>query len=807
MSKEERLQEVLEEALEEFDTIISAVKETRDMCVEDRRFYSVPGAQWEGVMREQYDNKPMFEVNKVHLSVIRIINEYRNNRITVDFVSKDGKQSSDMADVLQGLYRADEQDSNANEAYDNAFEEATSGGIGAWRLRAVYENEEDPDNDRQRIKIEPIFDADSSVFFDLGAKRQDKSDAKHCFVITAMDADSYEDMWEDNPESWPEEIRKTQFDWATNDVVYVAEYYKIEEVSEKVYYYQSLIEKDAKGNPKKEQYTDYDFESDPLLENLLVATQMELVNERQIKRKKVRKYILSGNAVLEDCGYIAGKCIPIVPVYGKRWYIDNVERCMGHVRLIKDAQRLKNMQVSKLAELSAVSAIQKPVFLADQIKGHEMWWSDDQQKNYPYLTINPVYDAGGNMVASGPIAFTQSPQIPPAMAGLLQLTEQDMQEILGSPQQGDKMVSNISGKAVEMIQQRLDMQTFIYMSNFAKGMKRCGEIWLSMAKEIYAEKGREMKSLSDGNKIESVELMRPMIDKDTGQMVYENDITKANYDVAVDVGPSSSSRRAATVQALTGLLTITDDPETKQVLTSMSMMNMEAEGIDDVRDYFRQKLVRAGVVKPTEEEKQQLMLEMQNQKEDPNEIFLKAAADEATAKASQARANVVKTIADTELKRAQTEKTLSEAGQIESQGPEVTMQQPQNIEVKQENSKKIELEIEAMELENELKRVKIESALNEQAKQLSGTVEEANRTLLMATQALEKATGEHSEKENNNHVEKQIASMSEAISKVGDAIKEFSSVSTQNTQSALSMIGKPKKLVRENGRIARIETE
>jgi hypothetical protein len=66
----------------------------------------------------------------------------------------------------------------ADEAYDNAFEEAVGGGIGAWRLRTVYEDDEDEDNDRQRIMFEPIFDADSSVFFDLNSKRQDKSDAQ-----------------------------------------------------------------------------------------------------------------------------------------------------------------------------------------------------------------------------------------------------------------------------------------------------------------------------------------------------------------------------------------------------------------------------------------------------------------------------------------------------------------------------------------------------------------------------------------------------------------------------------------------------
>ena len=35
--------------------------------------------------------------------------------------------------------------------------------------------------------------------------------------------------------------------------------------------------------------------------------------ETKIKRKRVHKWILSGAEVLEDCGYIAGECIPVIP--------------------------------------------------------------------------------------------------------------------------------------------------------------------------------------------------------------------------------------------------------------------------------------------------------------------------------------------------------------------------------------------------------------------------------------------------------------------------------------------------------------
>lgn len=145
--------------------------------------------------------------------------------------------------------------------------------------------------------------------------------------------------------------------------------------------------------------------------------------------------------------------------------------------------------------------------------------------------------------------------------------------------------------------------------------------------------------------------MQPAI-SEMGEVIMENDLSKATFDVDVEVGPSSSTKKQATVRALTGMMQITADPEMQSVLGAMAMMNMEGEGISDVRDYFRQKLLKMGVVQPTEAEAEELMMAMQNQQPDPNAVFLQAAAEEATAKAAKARADVVKTIADAELQQA-----------------------------------------------------------------------------------------------------------------------------------------------------------
>src|SRR3990167_7681592 len=626
ISNEQRLVNVHADALVQFDRIFSATWDIRQQCLQDRRFYSIAGAQWEGNLAEQFANKPKFEINKVLLAVTRVINEYRNNRITVDFVSKDGSADERLADTLDSLYRADEQDSGAEEAYDCSFEEAVGGGFGAWRLRTEYEDE-DEEEGPQRIRIIPIPDGDTSVFFDLDAKRQNKADAKHCFVLHSMTQEGYEAEYGDSPSTWPATVTEREFDWATPNLVYVAEYYVVEKVKTKVEIWQSI-------DGSEERYTEDDFERDEELRDRLTAIGSRQAGEKITKTRKVRKYILSGGKVLEDCGYIAGKNIPVIPVYGKRWFVDGVERYMGHVRPAKDSQRLKNMQLSKLAEISALSSLSKPIFTPEQMAGHQMMWSQDNIKDYPYLLMNPVTDANGQPAIIPP-SYTKVPEIPPAMAALLQLTEQDMAELMGNQQQADKMVSNISGKAVEMIQARIDMQAYIYMSNMSKAVRRCGEVWLSMAKDVYVEDGRKMKGVGRTGEINSVVLNKPV--GVPGGVEYENDLTAAKFDVAVDVGPSSSSRKAAVVRALTGLMAITTDPETVQVLGAAALMNMEGEGMDDLRKFYRKKLVTMGVVEPTEEEKQKLAAAEANREPDANALYLQAAAEEAQASAVKAR--------------------------------------------------------------------------------------------------------------------------------------------------------------------------
>ena len=772
LNKEQRFSNIHQQALVDFDRIQSSVRDERLQCLQDRRFYSIAGAQWEGPLGDQYENKPRFEVNKIHLSVIRIINEYRNNRIAVDFVSKDGEANDKLTETCNGLYRADERDSGAEEAYDNAFEEAVGGGYGAWRLRTAYEDDENDEDERQRIRIEPIYDADSSVFFDLDAKRQDKADAKYCFVLYSMTREAYMDEWNDDPTTWPKVVHQYEFDWDTPDVVFVAEYYRVEETRELVRIFLTI-------EGEEERYAQADFDADETLEETLAAVGTVEVRQKRTKRKRVRKYIMSGGGILDDMGYIAGKNIPIVPVYGKRWFVDNVERCMGHVRLAKDPQRLKNMQLSKLGEISALSSIEKPILMPEQVSGHQVMWAEDNIRNYPYLLINPITGPNGETTPAGPLAYTKSPQIPPAMAALLALTEQDMAEILGSSQQADKMVSGISGKAVELIQTRLDMQTFIYMSNMAKAVRRCGEIWLSMSKDIYVEEKRKMKTVGAMEEVGSIELMKPQIDPDTGELIYENNLGEALFDVAVDVGPSSSSRRDATVRALTGMMQVTTDPTTQQVLQSMAIMNMEGEGIGDIKEYFRKQLVQMGVMQPNEEEEQQQMeTAQQNQQPDPQAMYLMAEAQKSEALARKADA-------DTELTMANAEKTKADTLSILSEIDNPGTPQDESLVAMERRKKEIELGILQVQLEEKLRALQTPV----QPVQPEPPKEEPQNLEVEAAMAIADA----------------VEGLTENVKEVKSVVENMTLSQQENAGRAIDAVRKPKRVIREKGRIVGIE--
>lgn len=191
-------------------------------------------------------------------------------------------------------------------------------------------------------------------------------------------------------------------------------------------------------------------------------------------------------------------------------------------------------------------------------------------------------------------------------------------------------------------------------------MKRAGEVWLSMASDVYVDDDRAMKSVGEMGDVSSVKMMKPMIDAETGEQVLANDLRKAKFDVTVDVGPSFTSRRAATVRAITGMMQLTSDPTDQKVLNALALMNMEGEGLTDVREFYRKQLVGLGVLQPNEEERKAMQEAAgQEQQPDPQTMYLAAETEKAKAQTIEAQARTVTAQANAEKAQADAIATLA----------------------------------------------------------------------------------------------------------------------------------------------------
>lgn len=594
-----------------FDRAYTPQQDVREKCIEATRFARVPGGQWEGAtaagtkLDDQFEKYPKFEINKVATELNRIIAEYRNNRITVKFRPGDKEASEELANKLNGLFRADYEETDGGEACDNAFDDAATGGFGCFRLTSMLVNEYDPMDERQRIAIEPIYDPSRSVWFDPDAKKYDKSDALWAFCMYSLSPEKYEAEYGKIPPASLDVTTMTswEYDWFEPEVVYIAKYYEVRKESVDVISYRQ---------PLTGEIATYDSDQVEDIEDELAIAGFQEVARRSVKRRRVYVSVVDGQNFLEKPRRIPGEHIPLIPVYGKRWFIDDIERVEGHIAKAMDPQRLYNLQVSMLADTASKDPGSIPIVGLEQIRGLEKHWEGIDRKRPAFLVLRETRDKAGNIVGPAtPAGYTQPAQLNQALGALLQQTSADIQEVTGGSQAMQQMPSNVAQETVNNLMNRSDMASFIYLDNMAKSLKRAGEVWLSMAREVYGSE-REVRVVNEDGTDDIALMNAQVVDRQTGRVVALNDLSTGRYDVTVDVGPSYTARRDATVSVLTNVLStmLPNDPM-RPAIQGIILDNIDGEGLDDFKEYNRNQLLTSGIVKPRNEKEQLIVMQAQ----------------------------------------------------------------------------------------------------------------------------------------------------------------------------------------------------
>ncbi len=565
----------INDILRDFDRAWNNCVEQRDKCIEDRKFVDVDGAQWDGACGEVFKNKPRLQFDKITKEISRLKGEYAANPPTVSFLPDSSDAERAASNILNDRYRSDSRKSLGEEACDTAVDEAWKGGLGAWRLTTKYENEYDPDSNEQYICFEPIQSADTVVIFDADARLYDKSDGEHCWVLHEYTRHKFNELWPDqspfNNGNLPQ-LGWWEFDWWGDEVVYVAEYYEV--VEKEVY---RLVFETPYGETVK--YFQYEIK-----ENEDIAAEVEdyeQISRERVKVRKIEKALLSGDKFLEEPTECAGRYIPIIPLYGYRSYIKGREYYHGEVRKQRDRQTFNNMAVSMLAELMTESHKEKPIFDPEQIPPElQKEWMDNNVENYPFLRAKAMRDANGEVTHLGAIGTTKAPNVPPAIVSALQYIDQDLMQEMGN---GDLSVpSNTSGEAIRQVQARGDMSYYILWHNLHKSLKHCGQVWMSMAKDIYGGVERALRTLSEDGTVNSVNMMDMAYEG--GNWKVTNDISKGQYEVIVETGASYSTKLEAERATLLGMLQATDttSPMYNLILSEM-MQKIDGEGGSTIR--------------------------------------------------------------------------------------------------------------------------------------------------------------------------------------------------------------------------------
>lgn len=584
---------ILEIARSRWDLAVEAENDLRTLALEDLRFRS--GEQWDPKIKasRQQDRRPCLTINRLPQYIRSITNDQRQNRPSIKVDPVDDKADVETAKVYQGLIRHIEYNSNADVAYDTAFESAVTTGLGYYRIVTDYC---DPLSFEQEIKIRRVRNR-STVYMDPSYQEPDASDSNWCFIFEDLSHDEYKAQ---NPgkklpslEEW-RSIGDTSPDWMTKETVRVAEYF-----------YKEYTEEDVCLLSTGESALLKDLEKMGLPEGVHV------VDSRKSIVPQIKWIKMNGIEILDRTDW-PGKWIPIVPVLGDELDIDGKRILEGVIRHAKDSMRMYNVMVS--AEAEAIGLAPKAPFIGaeGQFAGHEAKWREANIKNFSYLEYKPVTLNGATLGPPQRNAFEPAVM---AITQARQMAAEDLKATTGIYDAGLGMKSNeTSGKAIQRRAQQSQTNNFHFIDNLTRALRHGGRIIIDLIPHIY-DTARAVRIMNEDGSVEMA-VVNQVFEKN-GE-TKEHKLGHGKYDVTVSTGPSFATKRQEAVESMIALSQ--SNPQILQVAGDLMVKNMDWPGADEISKRLK-KTLAPGLAEPEEGEQKPVPPEIQAQMQQMNQMI------------------------------------------------------------------------------------------------------------------------------------------------------------------------------------------
>lgn len=636
--------EIIQEAKDRYTRCESFEANFRTLFTADIKFCNADSDnmfQWPGELRQSRarDARPTLTINKTRQHALMVQNEIKENLPAVKISPTGGKASYESAQVYAGVVRHIEYNSNAAAAYANAMTYQVQGGIGYWRVTTGYAHEDSFD---QEIFIKTVKDP-LSVYIDCDCVESDGSDAKYNFV--------FEDMTPaDFKRKYPKEVdaaSNVSFGgggkWCNKDNIRVAEYMRcVYEVD----WLLALPVRDAQGQAVEGEYDTVRMSEVPEAMRALVRED-DTIKRRKIETQKWEWYLIAGNSII-DRKIWPGKYNPIVRVVGEEMLIEGQLERKGHVRNLKDPQRMYNYWTSSAVEQVALQGKQPYMASVQAIKGFEAYYQNANRVNYPYIPYNG-YDDQGNQIA--PPSREQPPQMASAYINGMQIAAEEMKMVSGQADPTMGMQANeIAGVAIQRRIKQGDKATFHFIDNLSSSIRYTGKIVLDLIPKVYdtprvirirAEDGSDEEIRIDPSQPEALSTQSE--GEQEAQRIFNPGVGK--YEVVAQAGPAYATRREEAAEAMVAVFS--GNPELMATAGDLFFRMQDFPMAEELAERLANTIpasVKGEGPTPEEQQLQQQLQDAQQQMQDMQAQLassMQALADEQKKSDDKSKANEI----------------------------------------------------------------------------------------------------------------------------------------------------------------------
>ena len=645
----------LAEELEEFEEAFDAESENRTTALEDLKFARL-GEQWPDQIRKQreLDGRPILTINKLPAFIRQVVNDSRQNRPQIKVKPVDDKADVDTARIYEGLIRNIERTSKADVAYDTAVDYAVSCGFGFIRVSIDYEYDDTFD---KCIKIERVANP-FSVYGDPHSTSMDGSDWNRAWITDLKSEEEFEAKYKGAQKVDWEDLGYSNLKapWRDSDDILVCESWTREETQREIL---KLSSGDIVGA------TEYEAGKDIFMMAGIVP-----VTSRMAKAYKIRQRIMTGAEILEENEW-QGQYLPIIPVYGEELNVEGKRYFRSLINQAKDAQRMFNYWRTTATELVAL-APRVPFIGEEGAFDADPNWSSANTQSLPFLQ----YAKGSQMPSRQPLDGGSA-------AGSMQealAASDDIKSITGMYDASLGQRSNeTSGRAILARQREGDVNTFHFIDNLSRSIRHVGCVLVDLIPKVYSGERIVRIIGQDG----SEEVAKIGEQPEQGEMPEEQggfpegvehiyDLSVGRYDVAVDTGPSYTTKREESAQQMTEF--IRSYPAAAPLIGDLLVKGLDWPQADEIAERLKAMLpqqISSGVppelqqqIQQGQQTIQQLQQENQQLKQSQGMDMQKAQADaqkvQADMQIAMQRMEIDRQKIQIEAYRAETERMQAE---------------------------------------------------------------------------------------------------------------------------------------------------